>query len=115
MYEYASPLHDKRPIKHFSVDECGNGPSGLAFDDAGNMYLPTTTGLEVYQPSPRKKLFTIKASVSKGYLAFGPSGDLYVTTDNRKLLEFSPPFSASSRPIVTLDLPHSPAGVAIGP
>jgi len=53
--------------------------------------------------------------VSGGYLAFDTSGNLYVTTDNRKLLKFSPPFSGSSRPVVTLALPHSPAGVAIGP
>lgn len=114
MYEYAAPLQKKRPIKHFPV-ECQYGPTGLAFDSAGDMYLPTRAGLEVYQASPRRKLFTIKALVSKGYLAFGPSGNLYVTTDNRKLLMFSPPFSARSHPTVTLDLPHSPAGVAIGP
>lgn len=117
MYEYASPLHNVRPIKHFSVVACGSyEPTGLAFDSAGNMYLPTEKGLEVYRPAhPWRKLFTIKAAVRKGYLAFGPSGKLYVTTENRKLLVFSPPFSASSHPIVTLDLPHSPAGVAIGP
>jgi DNA-binding beta-propeller fold protein YncE len=114
MYEYASPLRKKPPIKHFPV-ECQYGPTGLAFDSAGNMYLPTKVGLEVYQLNPRRKLFTIKAPVSEGYLAFDTSGNLYVTTDNRKLLKFSPPFSASSLPVVALDLPHSPAGVAIGP
>jgi sugar lactone lactonase YvrE len=113
MAEYSSPLRKgQRPIKRFKLGH-NFGPTGLAFDSAGNLYVPTRTGVAVYQP-PRKKLFTIKASVGEGYLAFDASGNLYLTTDNRKLLKFSPPFSASSRPIVTLDLPNSPAGVAIG-
>ncbi|MBV8498492.1 MAG: hypothetical protein JO003_04475 [Candidatus Eremiobacteraeota bacterium] len=115
MYEYSSRLHHQRTVKRFRV-ECQDVPqTGLAFDSAGNMYLPTDAGLQVRQAGSWRKMFTIKALVNEGYLAFDASGNLYVTTDNRKLFKFSPPFSGSSRPTVTLDLPHSPAGVAIGP
>jgi hypothetical protein len=115
MNEYSSPLHHKHANKKFIVECQDVHPTGLAFDSAGNMYLPTDGGVQVRQAGSWRKLFTIKALVSGGYLAFDTSGNLYVTTDNRKLLKFSPPFSGSSRPVVTLALPHSPAGVAIGP
>ena len=115
MYEYSVPLHHKYLHKRFDV-ECQDVPqTGLAFDSAGNMYLPTDGGLQVRQAGSWREMFTIKAFVRQGYLAFDTSGNLYVTTDDRRLLKFSPPFSGSSRPVVTLDLPHSPAGVAIGP
>lgn len=114
---YASPLRKgHEPIKSFRLGH-NYGPTGLAFDSGGNMYVPTRAGVAVYQPHPWRKTVTMKASVNEGYLAFDAAGNLYVTTDSRKLLEFSPPFSASSTPIVTLDLPHGRgvAGVAIGP
>ena len=119
MTEYRTPLGKKQgtPIQHFDLDVRNDGPAGLAFDAAGNMYAPTQNGLEVYHPRPWRKAFTIKASVSGGCLAFGPNGNLYVTTDNGRLLVFSPPFSATSMPRVTLHLPGGSldAGVAIGP
>jgi sugar lactone lactonase YvrE len=119
MTEYRSPLGKKRgtPIKHFDLDAHNYGPAGLAFDAAGNMYVPTQNGLEVYQPHPWKRAFTIKASVNGGCLAFDPKGNLYVTTDRGRLVVFSPPFSAASMPKVTLHLPGRAldAGVAIGP
>jgi hypothetical protein len=116
---YHESLSKKRwtAFRSFNLDVHNYGPAGLAFDAAGNMYAPTQNGLEVYQPHPWRKAFTIKASVSGGGLAFGPNGNLYVTTDNGRLLVFSPPFSASSMPRVTLHIPGRSldAGIAIGP
>jgi sugar lactone lactonase YvrE len=92
---------------------------GIAFDTAGNLYATGTSGVDVYAPpfsAATTKSFTMAAS-GPNYLKFDRSGNLYVTDSLGHLLVFTPPFSGSSVPAVTVPLPGSPGlpGVAIGP
>jgi sugar lactone lactonase YvrE len=55
--------------------------TGMAFDPAGNLYVGDRSGT-IFKIGPDRQIFvfaTLEASVSAYHLAFGPTGDLFVT------------------------------------
>jgi hypothetical protein len=104
-----------------SYEVPANAMGGIAFDPSGNMYVAATDGIDVYMPpfsSSMTKAYTI-AVTSPEHLAFDAVGNLYVTSRQSSgvanLLEFAPPYSGSSTPIVTMSPPDGAVGIAIAP
>jgi len=55
--------------------------TGMAFDQAGNLYVGDRSGT-IFKISPSREIFvfaTMEPSIAAYHLAFHPSGDLYVT------------------------------------
>jgi hypothetical protein len=118
--KYTPPFNaSSAPVLDFPDSYDGGG---LTFDSAGKMYTAGANGIDVYTPpfsSSTTTAFTINTGGTAAYIAFDAAGNLYATTMNGNLLEFAPPLSGSSSPMVTLAVPGGPsnanAGIAIEP
>ena len=99
-----------------------NNDSGVAFDSMHNLYVSNTStpSIAVFAPpysAASTPSFAI-AGVTSGLvtpeqIGFDPSGNLWVADEKPQVVEYKPPFSASSAPsqTVTMSL-SSPQGVA---
>ena len=79
---YDGFVHQASPTGSMSVYVEGMGvATGLAFDGQHNLYVGDRSGT-IFKIAPDRQIFvfaTIEASVSAYHLAFGPSGDMFVT------------------------------------
>ncbi len=115
----AIPVHAAQGgvVRFATLPKPGPGhPEGLAADAAGNIYVATfdfttTNVIDIFGPNG-KLLVTIPlpGAVPLG-LAFDSSGNLYVANfGGGNVLEFTPPFSASSTPSATFPVCGGPMG-----
>lgn len=94
---------------------------GIAFDAAGDLFVNDSGGnVDMFSISPSGTFSDNRTPIGnlQAYgVALDKENNLYVTTRAGTLVEFSPPYTAMSSPVLTLGLPGTPVnpGLAIGP
>ena len=113
LYEFTPPVTGTS-APALSIAEAG---IGIRFDNAGNMYVCTANGVDVFAPpfgNSMSKAYTINAPAAS-YVAFDQLNNAYVTTTNGTVLMFRGGASGATAPLLTMNIPSGAiAGIAIG-
>jgi len=129
LWEYTSLSGGSRPTQTINLNSAGllagvlTGnpalPGPLAFDRQGNLYtlaMAQHSALPLLELAPNSTSPTPLFSVQGGSLglALDSQGDLWLSAQG-EILEYRPPFSASSKPALSLPDSQDPRGLAIWP
>ncbi|MBV8354887.1 MAG: hypothetical protein JO101_06180 [Candidatus Eremiobacteraeota bacterium] len=114
MDEYVPPFSAKSVPALTFPKASGAQYGSMFFDRKDEMFVANNdasgNGVDVYLPPFTKnttKAFTINSTLAN-IVTTDSSGNLYVTSGTGVLYVFTPPFSASSTPAVTMPIPGSP-------